>query len=261
MQQLHRGRHQGDANAGGDQADGGLQFVGPLRHLDLQAVGGEQRQHMVGIARPGIARVEHEGLLGEIGEAHRAGQQGMAGGQGGHQGVEGEHFLLDGRIVDMDAPETDIDAPGLERVHLLQGGHFRQAQFQARIAAQAADQVGQDAIEGGRGEADAQPGFFPRTNPAGIVTDLAELLEEGAGMLVEKAPGLGQAQGAATLQQGHAQFVLQLLDLPAQRRLGDMQAFGRAGEIEGFRERLEVAQVAKLHGDSGAVAFQVVRYL
>ncbi|MNR33826.1 hypothetical protein D3C85_1515370 [compost metagenome] len=80
-------------------------------------------------------------------------------------------------------------------------------------------------------------------------------------MLMEEASGLGQAQGPATLQQGHAQLLFELLDLPAQRGLGDVQAFRGTGEIEGFGKRLEVAQVAKLHGGSRAVAIMAGRYL
>ncbi|BAN47216.1 hypothetical protein PCA10_14840 [Metapseudomonas resinovorans NBRC 106553] len=80
-------------------------------------------------------------------------------------------------------------------------------------------------------------------------------------MFVEKASGFGKPQRSATFQQGHPEFVLELLDLPAQRGLRDVQAFRGAGEIEGLGERLEVAQVAKLHGDSGVVVFGVHRYL
>ncbi|MNP50561.1 hypothetical protein D3C76_1448330 [compost metagenome] len=41
-----------------------------------------------------------------------------------------------------------------------------------------------------------------------------------------------------------------MLDLPAERRLGDMQALRRAGEVEGFRDFPEVAQVSQLHDTS-----------
>ncbi|VVP49208.1 hypothetical protein PS876_05254 [Pseudomonas fluorescens] len=74
----------------------------------------------------------------------------MAGGQGGDQPVFGQHGLDDGRVIDTDPPEADIDAPGLERLHLLQRGHFREPQlkFQGLAAAQATNQFGQDAIKG-----------------------------------------------------------------------------------------------------------------
>ncbi|MNE29385.1 hypothetical protein D3C80_1228640 [compost metagenome] len=68
---------------------------------------------------------------------------------------------------------------------------------------------------------------------------------------MEKTPGVGQLQRAAALQQHHPQFVLQLLDLPAQRRLGDVQALGGAGEVEGLSQYLEITQVPQFHGASG----------
>ncbi len=248
VQHLHRGRYQGDADTGGDQADGRLQLVRPLRHADLQAMRGEQRQHVIGVARAWVARIQHERLAGQFGKAHRPRQQRMPSGQGGHQRVEPQHLLLHGGILDMDAAEADVDAPGLERLHLLQRGHLRQAQLQAGIATQAADQLRQHAIQRGRGEADAEPGLLTRADAPGAITNLAQLFEQGAGMLVKEAPSLGQAQGSAAFEQRHAEFVLELLDLPAQRWLGDVQALGGAGEVEGFGERLEVAQVTKLHG-------------
>jgi len=248
VQHLYRGWHQGNADARGDQADGRLQLIRPLRHADLQAVGVEQCQYVVGVARAWVARIQHERLAGQLGQAHRAWQQGVPGGQGGDQWIEGQHLLLHGGVIDMDTPEADVDAPGLERLHLLHRGHFRQAQFQASIAAQAADQLRQHAIKRGRGEADAQPGLFARADAAGAVADLAQLFQQCTGMLVEEAPGLGQAQRSAAFEQGHAEFVLELLDLPAQRRLGDVQTLGGAGEVEGFGEHLEISQMTKLHG-------------
>ncbi|MNP72769.1 hypothetical protein D3C76_1693850 [compost metagenome] len=57
---------------------------------------------------------------------------------------------------------------------------------------------------------------------------------------MEKPSGVGQPQRPATLEQHHPQFILQLLDLPAQGRLGDVQPFSGAGEIEGLSQHLKV---------------------
>ncbi|MOA49675.1 hypothetical protein D3C78_1725850 [compost metagenome] len=85
---------------------------------------------MVGVTRPWIAGVQHKGFPGQFPQADGPGEQRMAGGQGGDQAVFSEHGLDDGRVVDADPPKTDVDTPGLQCLHLLQGGHFRQAQFQ-----------------------------------------------------------------------------------------------------------------------------------
>ncbi len=252
MQHLHRRRHQRHAHARTDQADGGLQFVGPLRHLEAQAVGVEQRDHMVGIAGARVAGVEHKRLGGQLGEGRGGAQQGVAGGQHGDQPILHQHALDDGRVVDTNAPETHIDTPGLERLDLLQGGHFRQPQLQLQrlMVAQPPNQFRQHAIQGRWGKANAQPGLLALADASRVVADFVQLLEQYIGVFIEKPPGLGQPQRSATLQQNHAQFLFQLLDLPAQRRLGDVQAFGGTGEVEGLPQHLEVAQMTQFHNGS-----------
>ena len=252
VQHLHRRRHQRHTHARADQADGGLQLVGPLRHLEAQAMGVEQRDYMVCVARPWVARVQHKRLGGQLGEGGGGVEQRVAGGQYGHQPVFDQHALDDGRVVDTNAPETHINAPGLERFDLLQGGHFRQAQLQLEgvVVAQPANQLGQHAVQGRRRKADAQPGLLALADTAGAVADFVELFEQHIGVLIKKPPGLGQPQRAATLEQNHPQLIFQLLDLPAQRRLGDVQAFGGAGEVEGFPQYLEIAQVTQFHDGS-----------
>ena len=252
VQHLHRRRHQRHAHPGADQADGGLQLVGPLRYLEAQAMGVEQGDHMVGIAGARVAGVEHKRLGGQLRKRGGRGQQRVAGGQHGHQAVFHQHALDDGRVVDANPPETHIDAPSLERFHLLQGGHLRQPQLQLQrvVVAQAADQLRQHTVQRRGRKADAQPGLLALANAAGVVAHLVQLLQQHIGVFIEKPPGLGQPQRAAALQQDHPQFLFQLLDLPAQRRLGDVQAFGGAGEVEGFAQHLEIAQVTQFHVSS-----------
>ena len=252
MQHLHRGRHQRHTHARADQADGGLQFVGPLRHLEAQAVGVEQRDYMVGITGARVAGVQHKRLGGQLGEGGGRFQQRVPGGQHRHQPVLHQHALDDGRIVDANAPETHVNPPGLERFDLLQGGHLRQAQLQLQrlMVAQPPNQLRQHAVQGRRRKTDAQPGLFALADTPRVVADLTQLLEQHIGMLIEKPPGLGQPQRSAALQQNYAQFIFQLLNLPAQRRLGNVQAFGGAGEVQCFTQHLEIAQMTQFHGGS-----------
>ncbi len=252
VQHLHRGRHQCHTHAGADQADGGLQFIGPLRYLEAQAMGVEQRDHVVGIAGAWVAGVEHEGFGGKLREGRGGGQQRVAGGQYRHQPILHQHALDNGRVVDANAPEPYVDPPGLERFDLLQGCHLRQPQLQLQrlMGAQPPNQLRQHAVQGRRREADTQPGLLTLADASRVVADLVQLFQQHIGVLIEKAPGLGQPQRSTTLKQHHAQFVLQLLDLPAQWRLGDVQAFGGAGEIQGFPQHLEIAQVTQFHNGS-----------
>ena len=67
-------------------------------------------------------------------------------------------------------------------------------------------------------------------------------------MGIEEFAGLGQGQRAGvTRKQLHAQFLFQLLDLAAERGLGNEQALGGAGEIALFSDGDEVAQLAHFH--------------
>ena len=52
---------------------------------------------------------------------------------------------------------------------------------------------------------------------------------------------------AAAKQQG-ADLLLELLDLPRQRRLGDAQSRSRPAEMQCLRDRNEVAQATQIHG-------------
>ncbi len=215
-------------------------------------MGVEQCDHMVGIAGPWVAGVQHKRLGGQLGEGRRRVEQRVAGRQHGHQPVFHQYALDDGGVVDANAPEAHINAPGLEGFDLLQGGHFRQPQLQlqAVVVAQPANQLGQYAVQGRRRKADTQPGLFALADAPGAVADFVQLFEQYIGVFIEKPPRLGQPQRAATLEQNHPKLILQLLDLPAQRRLGDVQAFGGAGEIEGFPQHLEIAQVSQFHDGS-----------
>ena len=215
-------------------------------------MGIEQRDHMVGITGAWVAGVQHKRLGGQLGEGGRRRQQRVAGRQYRHQSILHQYTLVNGWVVDADTPEADINAPGLERFNLLQGGHLGQTQFQLQrvMAAQPPDQLGQYAIQSRRRKADAQPGLFALADAPGAVADLVQLFEQHIGVFIEKPPGFGQSQRAAAFQQNHPQLILQLLDLPAQRWLGDVQAFGGPGEVEGFAQHLEVAQMTQFHDGS-----------
>lgn len=249
MQHLYRSRHQRHAHARADQADGGLQFIGPLRYLEAQTVSVEQRNHMVGIAGARVAGVEHNGLGRQLGKGCGRAEQRVTGGQHSHQSIFHQHTLDDGRVIDANAPEAHIDASGLEGVDLLQGGHLRQPQlqFQRIVVAQAPNQFRQYTVQGRRRKADAQPGLLAQADAPRVVADRVQLLQQHIGVFIEKTPGVSQPQWPAAFQQNHPQFILQLLDLPAQWWLGDVQANGCAGEVKGFTQHLEIAQMTQFH--------------
>jgi hypothetical protein len=77
---------------------------------------------------------------------------------------------------------------------------------------------------------------------------LVDALEHLHGLFVEEPAVLREVgRAGAALDQRHAQLLLQLLDLPAQRRLCDVQALRGAGEAPFARHRDEVPEVPQLH--------------
>ena len=68
------------------------------------------------------------------------------------------------------------------------------------------------------------------------------------GVTVEKLPRFGELERTrATLKQLHAQFFFKLLNLAAQRRLGDKQLFSGAGKALLLGHGHKIAQMSKLH--------------
>ena len=71
------------------------------------------------------------------------------------------------------------------------------------------------------------------------------LLQQQAGLIVERGPSTGERdRGGRTVQQHSVKIDLQLLDRPAQRRLGHVQPCGRAAEVPFLGNGHEVAQGA-----------------
>jgi hypothetical protein len=62
-------------------------------------------------------------------------------------------------------------------------------------------------------------------------------------MLVEKPACLGQTKRPLAIEQTDAQFAFKLLDLPAERRLGDVQLFGGVAEVSFRRHRTEIPEM------------------
>ncbi|MNY48640.1 hypothetical protein D3C86_1839890 [compost metagenome] len=99
------------------------------------------------------------------------------------------------------------------------------------------------------GEADLQLADLAALCAARHVDRLVQLRQHLARLGQEQPADLAQRHApVGTLEQAHAQLVLQRLDLLAQRRLGDAQLQGRATEVQLLGDGDEIAQVAEFHG-------------
>jgi hypothetical protein len=95
------------------------------------------------------------------------------------------------------------------------------------------------------GSSDARPG------EARALGRALERSERQRCLLEERPPGGGELDVAAGAdEQVGAERALELVDLVAQRRLGDVQARGGPAEMELLRDGQEVAEQARLEIDS-----------
>ena len=76
-------------------------------------------------------------------------------------------------------------------------------------------------------------------------------MRDRLGALEQQRAGGGEPHAAAVPgEQRNAELVLQLLDLPAQRRLRQAQFLGRAADAAGARDLHEIAQLFEFHDAS-----------
>lgn len=82
--------------------------------------------------------------------------------------------------------------------------------------------------------------------------ELGQPLGELRQLALQVLPRRGELHPALlAIEQRHPQLGLQIADLPAQRRLRDVQPLGGPAEVEGLRHGEEVAEVSKFHGPQG----------
>ena len=99
-----------------------------------------------------------------------------------------------------------------------------------------------------RREAESQRAGRAAVDPPGHVAGALDEREQPVGLVEEGAPGLGQRDPAVVaLEQGHPDRALELLDLPAQRRLRHVEPLGRAAEVQLLGDGDEGADLVEGH--------------
>jgi hypothetical protein len=169
----------------------------------------------------------------------------MSAGKGGYQVFHPYDLELDARSIQRRADQADIEVVSSDRVSNIVAAEFGQAKVdvwelpphRSYHGWQQGDRDGGD--ETGLDVADLAAGCPPRG------------CAEASGP-VEKAPGFVEEEGsgfcetdrhaAGTGEERYTEFVLKLANLHAERRLRDVQALGRAAEVEFLGHSDEVAQ-------------------
>jgi hypothetical protein len=221
------------------------------RDFGLDPVSPEYRQQKAAVDAAGqAAAIEHDRLVDQFGDGDLApAGPAMVRRQGDGHRLFIERFPDQIGMVETRPDEADMDAPVQQRRLLLERQHFVQQHLHARmLGMKPAQGRRQQQVHGRADIADADPADLAAPDPTRPGDGLLQLGDQGRRLGLEKLAGLGQAQRpAAAFQQLQAQLVLQLADLLAQRRLGDMQAQGGAAEIQLLGHRQEVAEMTQLH--------------
>ncbi len=190
----------------------------------------------------GELRYGHRLLGGELRACLDRQQHGVAGdglhGQGG----------VDRRIVE----KAGIDAPVINGVDLVEAGHGAEHQPHARVgAAELHDRLRDDAVPRRYlDEAELQHARLTTGDGLGLADRMVEVQQDLAAMLAEGPTRRRQLHAARQpVEQRHAEFGLEQLYLPAQRRLGDVDALRRAAEMLVLGYRDEISNLSQIHVD------------
>jgi hypothetical protein len=93
--------------------------------------------------------------------------------------------------------------------------------------------------------ADLEPAGFAAFDAARVGDGLIELRQDGARVIKEAPAGVGQFNAPAIApEKGDAEVFLEVLDLPAERRLGEIQAECGPAEVQFLSDRHEIAELA-----------------
>lgn len=195
-------------------------------------------------------RNRNEALFPQLFQSHlgRAGQE-MPGGDRQQQGFA-EQFMQHHPFIlaqYRQAQQADIQPPGSDilqlRLRRLLGNFQRNTWVVAQVTAQASQQrAGQRHCTG---VVQAQTALQPFANVAGYTLGLRQVGQQAPRPFQEGLASQCQArQARGAFEQRRAQLLLQFLDLPAQRRLGDVQPLGGSAEAAAFGDFHEVTQLA-----------------
>ncbi len=97
-------------------------------------------------------------------------------------------------------------------------------------------------------DAEVEIGFFQRQKPLGVLLHVAEFGNDAFEPRLQQVSEVGQVgQVALAPQELAADFLFQLLNGPAQCRLGDIALAGGAGEVQRFANGKKIANVVNVH--------------
>ena len=206
---------------------------------------------MVGIAGAGRARIDDQLAGRDFGQLDGPAcqSQRMIDGSDRDQLFLRQHNPADRRILDPQSPETDVDTPVLKRCNLLHRRTFEQRDLNmCEAVAETPDHCGKQSVKRRSDETDAEAAMLDAADLPHHPLQLFHSRQNLHGMFVEQAPGFGQPDRTdIAVEQLRPHFLFKLADLPAQRRLGDIELLGRLREVAFIGDSNEVTELANVH--------------
>ena len=205
-------------------APAGRHFRHALRHIGHEAFAGAGLGQPARIGR-GVLAQHHEGFPRQVGQRQPlAARQAMPGRQRHRHRIRPQRLRLQLLVVDPRARDAEVDAMPAQ-LDLRRRAHLVQQHRHLRVRAPVArDQRRRRPHEVRSRQADldaAGQALVHRLRAHGRVL---EPPQRDAHVVQEGLAGLGQRDAAiVAVEQLHAQLALQLRDLQAERRLGDVQ--------------------------------------
>ncbi len=149
--------------------------------------------------------------------------------------------------IGLGAHEAEIEVAARQLLGLSPDREFAQLQDDPRVGApEASHRARYHADRRGLDEADREPADHAARRVTGRGHRRVDVIEGAPAVLGQGLAGGGQAdRPAAAVDQLDPDYRLELANLLAQRGLRDVQALGRAAEIQLFGHRGEVAQMSQ----------------
>ncbi len=200
------------------------------------------------VAGVGLARVDEEGLVGQLGDGDGGSlRERMAGGHDdalGLQPDEGADEFGRGRRA---AHQARVERAVGDAGHDLGRGQQTSGHGDARVPlGQRRQQHGRGLVPGTRAVSDRQHAVLAPGESPDIPPQPVRLVAQFGTTVHQQPTGLGGFDGVGgAVEQSDAQLLLQLPDLAAQRRLGDVQPLGGPGEIPLLSNGKEVAKATQ----------------
>ena len=148
-----------------------------------------------------------------------------------------------------EADEAEVEPPVVQGAKLLAAVHVEEIDGDG----------GQSALEGGEGRgqevveevgdvANAQGGRFVPAQALDRIDDLGAEREDAFRVDEEGATFFGKADVLfRAIEETHAEFFLQVLNLPGERGLGEVKVFGAFRKAESFGDSDKITEVSEFH--------------